>query len=128
MKKVIAVGVIGLLLGGAVGTNASRYFARQHEKTTAVMVLLQLHQKNWEQAVQNRNCAEAGNHLHSLQFLANEIAVVLPLADQQDKAFHTHVQKLKEGLSLPAMMQCPAGMTDIKQVDEACDECHREYR
>src|SRR5690348_7742192 len=99
MKKIMVVGVIGLLIGGAIGTNASRYFARQHEKTTAVMVLLQLHQKEWESAVQDKNCTRADAQLHSLQFLVTEIAVALPLADQQDAIFHQHVQKMKEVLS-----------------------------
>ncbi|MES1146935.1 MAG: hypothetical protein ABUL52_00925 [Solimonas sp.] len=128
MKKIIAVGVIGLLIGGAIGTNGSRYFAHQHERTTAVMVLLQLHQKEWERAVQNRNCAEAAVQMQSLQYLANEISVVLPLADQQDAVFHRHVQKMKEVLSLPEMMQCSAAVNVMKQVRDACDECHRDYR
>ena len=128
MKKLIVVGVIGLLIGGAVGTNASRYFARQHANTTAVMVLLQAHQQGWERAVQGHDCGNATRELQALQFLAGEIAVALPLADAQDSVFHQHIEKIRAVLSLPSLMQCAASINEIKQVNEACDACHREYR
>jgi len=130
MKKItlIVVVLMGMIIGAAIGTNISRHFARQHEKTTAVMVLLQLHHKQWEQAAGSKNCAGADAQLRSLQFLANEISIALPLADQQDAVFHQHAKKMKDILATPAVIQCPVGTDSIKQVRDACDECHREYR
>ncbi len=130
MKKLSAIVlvVIGLLLGVAIGVNTNRYFMRQHEKTTAVMVLLQLHLDDLEKSVSTRNCTQADDDLRSLQSFAKEIAVVLPLADQRDAVFHHHEQQLQHVLSMPAVAQCTTGANEIKQIREACDECHREYR
>lgn len=130
MKKslAIALGVVGLLLGIAVGVNANRYFTHQHEKTTAVMVLLQLHLHDLETAGTTKNCTQMDDELHSLQFLAKEIPVVLPLADQQDAVFHRYVTHLQQVLSLPSVAQCAVGTKEIKQINDACDDCHRDYR
>jgi hypothetical protein len=124
----IIIAVVSTVIGAAIGTNASRYFARQHERTTAVMVMLDLHQHRWESAISDKNCEAAANELHSLQWLAREISVVLPLADQQDAVFHEHVQKMNKVLSLEIVSQCPAAIATIKQVRDVCDECHRDYR
>ena len=130
MKKSFAIvlAVIGVLLGIALGVNTNRYFAQRHEKTTAVMVLLQLHLGKLETASSTKNCEKAGDALHGLQFLATEIPVVLPLADQQDAVFHHHVQHMQQVLSSNPSMQCAADMSLVKQVRQACDECHRDYR
>ena len=130
MKRSITLitAIVGILLGVAIGVNTNRYFTRQHEKTTAVMVLLQLHLDDLEKSVSARNCTQADDDLRSLQSFAKEIAVVLPLADQQDAVFHHHEQQLQQVLSMPAVAQCTAGVNETKQIREACDECHREYR
>ena len=120
--------LIAALLGVALGVNVNRYLARQHEKSTAVMVLLQTHLRSWELAAQGKQCEQATTELKSLQFLAQEIAVVLPLADSQDQVFHQHIEKLKQTLSSAADKQCAASMIEFKNVRHACDECHREYR
>ncbi|HVY23238.1 MAG TPA: hypothetical protein VG962_07795 [Steroidobacteraceae bacterium] len=130
MKKSFAIvlAAIGVLLGVALGVNTNRYFAQRHEKTTAVMVLLQLHLGELETASSVKNCAQADSARHALQFMAAEIPVVLPLADQQDAVFHHHVQHLQQVLSSNSSMQCAADVSLVKQVRQACDECHRDYR
>lgn len=130
MKKTttIVIALIGVIIGAAIGTNTSGYFARQHEKTTAVMVMLNLHQHQWEAAMSNKDCVLAASELQSMQWLAREIAVALPLADKQDAVFHQYVQKMSEVLSSATVNQCPGDTTSIKQVREVCDDCHREYR
>jgi hypothetical protein len=128
LKKTIAILVITVLLGMALGVNVNRYMTHQHERTTAVMVLLQTHLDEWERAIQGRQCSQASADLTALQFLSKEIAVVLPLADNQDKVFHQYVVKLDQTLASVANQQCVISMADIKSVREACDECHREYR
>jgi len=128
MRKKIFIGLAGALIGSVIGANTSRYFAAQHERSTSVMVLMQLHQQQWEQAIQNKSCVQQQGSLQALQFLAGEIAVVLPKADQQDAVFHQHIQNMQQVLSMPALAQCASTMAEIKQVRDACDECHREYR
>jgi len=128
MRKKIFIAIACALIGSVIGANTSRYFAAQHEKSTAVMVLMQLHQQQWEQAVQNKNCAAQQTALDSLKFLANEIAVVLPKADAQDAVFHQHVQNMQQVLTTPSLAQCSLTVAEVKQVRDACDECHREYR
>jgi len=128
MKSTLIIAVIALVLGVIAGVNIHKFQARQHEKTTATMVLLQLHLKSWESAVQDKQCPRAQSELMSLKFLSQEIGVVLPLADSQDTAFHQHAVKLEQELDAAASRQCAVSMTEIKSVREACNECHREYR
>jgi hypothetical protein len=128
VKNTLVIAGIALALGMIAGVNIHKYQVRQHEKTTAVMVLLQMHRNTWELAVQGKLCPQAMADLTMLQFLSKEIGVVLPLADSQDKAFHQHAQKMNDILATPAVMQCPIVADAIKQVRGACDECHREYR
>lgn len=128
MRKKIFIAIACALIGSVIGANASRYFAAQHAKSTAVMVLMQLHQQQWEQAVENKNCITQQRELEALQFLAGEIAVVLPKADAQDAVFHQHVQNMQQALIMPNIAQCALTAAEIKKVRDACDECHREYR
>ncbi len=119
---------ISLAFGVALGVNVNRYFAEQHERSTAVMVLLQTHLQSWEIETQAKHCEQATLELKSLHFLAHEIAVALPLADAQDQVFHQDIERLKQVLNLASDKQCSVSMSEIKNVRDACDECHREYR
>ncbi|MGE0115431.1 MAG: hypothetical protein AB7T07_11195 [Steroidobacteraceae bacterium] len=129
MKKLLAAVFLGLVLGAVLGAMTSRHFMRQRQHGLAVMWLLQSHLLSWQEAVKNNDCVaaeQAGGRLH---VLAKELALAFPLADTQDVIFHSYIEKVNQ-VAQPVTVagQCDYDAARLKQMQEACDDCHRDYR
>jgi hypothetical protein len=130
MKKFVAVGVIGLVLGGVVGAMVQQRATRQRQHVLAVMWLSQYHLQSLQEAVTKGDCAVAAQSASRLQGLASELALALPLANAQDATFHGYIEQLKSsaapGVAAPG--QCAYDAALLKRVRESCADCHRDYR
>lgn len=130
MKKFVAIGLIGLILGGVLGAILQQRAIRQRQHVLAVMWLSQYHLKSLQDAVTKDDCAVAAQSTLRIQSLASELALALPLANAQDKTFHGYIEQLKSaaapGSAAPG--QCAYDATLLKRIREACADCHRDYR
>lgn len=130
MKKYVAVGLIGLVLGGVLGAMLQQRAIRQRQHTLAIMWLAQYHLKSLQGAVEKDDCAVAAQSALRLQGLAGELALALPLADAQDATFHNYIEQLKSAVApgSAAPGHCVYDATLLKRVRDACADCHRDYR
>lgn len=130
MKKFAVVGLVALLLGGALGAMLQQRAIRQHQHTLAVMWLAQYHVQSLQSAVEKGDCAVAAQAALRLQGLAGELILALPLANAQDATFHGYIEQLKSatapGSAPPG--RCVYDASLLKRVRDACADCHRDYR
>ena len=129
MKRALAVGVIGLVLGGVLGAMAQQRSIRQRQSTLAVMWLSQFHLDGLQKAVRRGDCAAAAQSADRLHMLADELPWVLPLATEQDADFRDYVEHYRKATSPAAQAgACTYDSAMLKRVRDACADCHRDYR
>ena len=130
MKKFVAVGLIGLILGGALGAMVQQRAIRQRQHALAVMWLSQYHLQSLQDAIDKGDCAVAAQSTLRIQSLASELALALPLATAQDATFHGYIEQLKSAAAPGSVApgQCAYDATLLKRLRDSCDDCHRDYR
>jgi hypothetical protein len=130
MKKVLVVGLAGLILGGVLGAMLQQRAIRQRQHALAVMWLSQYHLESLQAAIAKNDCTVAAQAALRLQGLASELALALPLANAQDATFHGYIEQLKSaaapGAAAPG--QCAYDAALLKRIRAACADCHRDYR
>jgi hypothetical protein len=130
MKKVLVVGLVGLILGGVLGAMLQQRAIRQRQHALAVMWLSQYHLQSLQGAIAKNDCAVALQSALRLRGLASELALALPLADAQDATFHGYIEQLKLATTPHEVTpgQCAYDTALLKRIREACADCHRDYR
>jgi hypothetical protein len=120
---------LGFLLGGFVGNAVTRAMAQRHQHTHAVMWLADFHLRRLQAPGVGSSCQGAAGEITSLRFLQGELPQAFPLLYVQDAEFRTRAEAL--GIALKddsAGGDCAAVAKQMKRIEAACDECHREYR
>lgn len=122
--------VLGLAIG-IIGTVFSmRALNERNPLPHAVMVTMGFHRHQLQQAIKGQRCEAAANlaQLQHMQMTAGDISAAFPDAPPpfQDLAGHLRTALQTAAQSAPA--DCPALATALKQVDQVCSECHRQYR
>ena len=130
MAKTILLAVAMLLIGGTISSTVTRYNARQHAHTRAVMVLAQFHLDRLTTAANAGLCSSFVEERERLFRIYGELLEAFPKAYAQDAEFHKRAEALRNAVhpDLAATGECSSANDDAKKIDDACDECHREYR
>ena len=122
--------VLGLAIGIIGTVFTMRALSERNPFPEALMVTIGFHRHQLQQAVKGQHC-EAGANLEQLQrmqTIATDIPAVFADAPQPFKdltgQLHTALQKAAQ--SAPA--DCPALAAALKPVDQACQQCHQQYR
>jgi hypothetical protein len=129
IRTVILAGLCAIV-GGFVGSGITRAVAQRHQHTHAVMWLAQFHLQRLQAERPSPPCQSVGNEFTSLRHLQGEIALAFPLPYLQDTEFRSRTDALASALrdSAAAGGDCVAAAKQVKQIEAACDDCHREYR
>jgi hypothetical protein len=130
MAKTILLAVAMLLIGGTISSTVTRYNARQHQHTRAVMVLAQFHLARLTDAAKAGQCSSFVEERERLFRIYGELLEAFPKAYAQDAEFHKRAEALRSAVhpDLAATGECSNANDDAKKIDDACEECHREYR
>jgi hypothetical protein len=130
MAKTILFAVAMLLLGAAISNGITRYNATQHQHTRAVMVLAQFHLDRMSAAAKAGQCGTFVEERERLFRIYGELLAAFPKAYAQDAEFHKRAEALRSTVhpDLAAIGECSSAAEDAKKIDDACQECHREYR
>jgi hypothetical protein len=130
MAKTILLAVAMLLIGGTISSTVTRYNARQHQHTRAVMVLAQFHLARLTDAAKAGQCSSFVEERERLFRIYGELLEAFPKAYAQDAEFHKRAEALRSAVhpDLAATGECSSANDDAKKIDDACEECHREYR
>ena len=130
MAKTILFAVAMLLLGAAISNGITRYNAQQHQHTRAVMALAQFHLDRLSSAAKAGQCATFVEERERLFRIYGELLEAFPKAYAQDAEFHKRAEGLRSAVhpDLAATGECSNATQDAKKIDDACEECHREYR
>ena len=130
MVKAIIAAVLCLLLGAFLGNSITRMTARRHQHTRAVMGLAQFHFDRLAAAARAGDCPSFNQQRERLQLVYQELLQAFPLAYAQDAQFHKRTDALRQALQTTdgAASSCASAVADVKIVQDACDDCHRDYR
>jgi hypothetical protein len=130
MAKTVLFAVAMLLVGGTISSAITRYNARQHQHTRAVMVLAQFHLARLSTAAKAGQCSNFVEERERLFRIYGELLEAFPKAYAQDTEFHKRAEALRSAVhpDLVATGECSSAVEDAKKIDDACEDCHREYR
>lgn len=130
MAKWIIVAVLCLMLGAFLGNGVARMTAQRHQHTRAVMGLAQFHFDRLSAAARSGECPGFNQQRDYLLTVYGELLQAFPLAYAQDAQFHTRADALRDALQTPAgaVRSCANAVADVRKIDDACDDCHRDYR
>jgi len=128
MAKTILFAVALLLLGALAGNEVARYAAGRHQPARSVMRLAQFHFDRLSTIVKSGQCKDLPVQRERLVGIYSEILEAFPLAYAQDPEFRKRADGLRD--ILRSQQSDAAGCTSegIKQIDDACEACHRDYR
>jgi hypothetical protein len=130
MAKTILFAVAMLLLGAVISNGITRYNTQQHQHTRAVMVLAQFHLDRLSTAAKAGQCSNFVEERERLFRIYGELLEAFPKAYAQDAEFHKRAEGVRS-VVYPnpfALGECSSAVDDAKKIDDACQECHREYR
>lgn len=122
--------VLGLAIG-IIGTVFTvRALDERNPYPNALMVTMGFHRHQLQQAVKGQHCDATANldQLQHMQMIASDIPAVFPDAPQQFQDFAGHLRSALQNAAQSGPADCPALATALKPVDQACKECHQQYR
>ena len=130
MAKTILFAVALLLLGAVAGNGIARYSAARHQHTRAVMALAQFHFDKLSAAAKSGQCSAFVEERERLFRLYGELLEAFPKTYAQDAEFRKRAEALRDAVhpDLAATGECGSASADARKIDEACDDCHQEYR
>jgi hypothetical protein len=130
MARGIIIAVLGVLLGVFLGNGIARITARHHQHTRAIMGLAQFHLERLRAAASGGACARFNQERERLLQMDDELLQAFPLAYAQDTEFHSRADALREALQKADGTEghCAGAVASGKSIDDACEDCHREYR
>lgn len=128
--------IIGLLVGAFCGMTAARQIAAAHAYPRGVMAIVQHHlaaAKLQTQGAGQCDAIKALQHLTSMQSLVPEIPIAL---SAPAVVVDPHIAELNQALSkavaaavsIPRPADCAMLSAPIHAIEQACADCHREYR
>ncbi|HTV84148.1 MAG TPA: cytochrome C [Dyella sp.] len=123
--------VLGLAIG-IIGTAFAMRALQERENPMpgAVMVTMSFHRHQLQQAIKGQRC-EAGasaDQLQHMQVTAADIPYAFAGAPQPFLDLAGHLRTALQAAAQAAPADCPALTAALKPVDQACDECHKQYR
>lgn len=125
--------LLGLSAGALGGSMAARSIAMGHAYPRGVMAVLQVRLGNARRALEHRpscDLARGRLELAAIARFSSEIAPALN-ADTDRRLLELSAQMLataERASEAEAATSCNTLVSRIRQVDEACTACHREYR
>jgi hypothetical protein len=130
MSRYIALAVLALIVGSILGSGVSRYLARQHQHTHAVMWLAQFHLDNSIAAARANDCARLNVERKSLIHVYDELLLAFPADYANDAVFRGRADDLKSASQATGSVasDCADLGATVKKIHDACDACHRQYR
>jgi hypothetical protein len=129
MSRTIVLAVLALVAGSILGSGVSRYLARQHQHTRAVMWLAQYHLENSISAARANECVRLTEERASLSHVYDELLLAFPTEYANISEFHERADALKSAVQIgPTESDCSDLGATVKRIRDACDACHREYR
>ncbi len=132
MKYLVAA-VLGLLVGALLAFQVANALSRRHAFGRAVMLTQRHHFADLREALDTPNCPNAAS-LPALQRLAAVTPDTLPaFADDLGKnpGFGLRQQALGAALGKALASppnDCTALNAVVREIDDACEACHHEYR
>lgn len=122
--------VLGLAIGIIGTVFTMRALDERNPYPNALMVTMGFHRHQLQQAVKGQHCDAAANldQLQHMQMIAGDIPAVFPDAPQPFQDLASHLRTALQNAAQSAPSDCPALVTALKPVDQACKECHQQYR
>lgn len=130
MIRTLVLAVLCAVLGAFVGSSITSAVAQRHQHTHAVMWLAQFHLQRLRTAGPAPSCQSMRGELTSLRQLQGELVQAFPALYQQDATFRSRADALGTALQegTAAGAECVAPAEQLKKIEAACDDCHRDYR
>ena len=122
--------VLGLAIGIIGTVFAMRAIEARNPMPEALMVTMGFHRHQLQNAVKGQHCDAAANldQLQHMQMIASDIPTVFPDSPQQFQDFASHLRTALQNAAQSNPADCPALVAALKPVDQACKECHQQYR
>lgn len=120
--------VLGLMIGAIAATTAANILSRRNAYPKALMGVMHHELETARKAAQQTPCAEDGHAMTKLALLANDIEEAMPGNGTPDRVFDLYTRKLGEAVDTAATAECAQRSAALSAVDNACDDCHRDYR
>jgi cytochrome c556 len=122
--------VLGLAIGIIGTVFAMRAIDARNPMPEALMVTMGFHRHQLQNAVKGQHCDAAANvdQLQHMQMIASDIPAVFPDSPPQFQDFANHLRTALQSAAQSAPADCPALVAALKPVDQACKECHQQYR
>lgn len=129
MAKTLLFAAACLILGALAGNGIERYTVSQHKHTRAVMNLAAFHMGRLSDAAKAGQCPVFVGERERLFRISDELLDAFPKAYAEDPEFKKRADALRQAIhpDNAATSECGSAAADAKKIDEACDECHREY-
>jgi cytochrome c556 len=122
--------VLGLAIGIIGTVFTMRALDERNPLPHAVMVTMGLHRHQLQQAMKGQHCDASANldQLQHMQMIAGDIPTAFPDAPQAFQDLASHLRSALQTAAQSAPADCPALANALKPVDQACKECHQQYR
>ena len=122
--------VLGLAIGIIGTVFTMRALDERDPMPHALMVTMGFHRHQVQQAIKGQHCDATANvdQLQHMQMIASDIPASFPDAPQPFQDLASHLRATLQTAAQSAPADCPALASALKPVDQACKECHQQYR
>ena len=122
--------VLGLAIGIIGTVFTMRALSERNPFPEALMVTMNFHRHQLQQAVKGQRCEAAANldQLQHMQMIAADIPAVFSDAPQPFNDLANRLHSALQSAAQAAPADCPALVAALKPVDQVCKDCHQQFR
>jgi len=128
MVKTLLFAAALLLSGAFAGNEVARFAAARHQPARAVMLLAKFHLDRLSAAVKSGQCGTVPQERERLLEIYKEIPAAFPMTYAQDARFRSRADDLRNAVHAELQMSGDCSSAGVKDIDDACEACHRDYR
>lgn len=122
--------LLGLVMGAIATANIGSVLRQRDAYPRGLMQVMQHDAAALRQAARSNRCdattTSALQQLHGLSAGIENAVYGNDVSNPPDPPFAEYAKRLRA--ALPAELDCKTLPQALRQVDRACDDCHREYR
>lgn len=122
--------VLGLAIGIIGTVFTTRALSERNPFPEALMETMGFHRHQLQLAVKGQHCDAAANldNLQHMQMIAADIPAVFADTPQPFKDLTGQLRSALQTAAQAAPADCPALAAALKPVDQACKQCHQQFR
>ncbi|MEO8011949.1 MAG: hypothetical protein ABI650_09925 [Dokdonella sp.] len=119
---------IGILIGALVAVTTASIMSHRNAYPRALMRVMQTQLLEARDAARDRTCTDNLRRLQTLDLLARDISRAVHRGAEVERTFTDYNDRLSEAIAHTTAQACAAQTDALTAINNACEDCHRDYR